>query len=116
MLFGSRAATVAIIIKGSCAAYGVARCQWRFQFCRKLAREVAIGRAKQAMGTKVSPMDWMEKGRSEPIKGTVDAKDLYATARKMAVGIIRRISTRAIQNGWHLEDQNFVLDKGDAHS
>lgn len=97
-LKGSRAATIAVLVKGTTVKYGVARCQWAYQFCRKLARDVAIGRAKQAF-VYADPMKWDKHGTIEGVS-LADPKEIYKAVRTSAVELIRAMSMRAEQNGY----------------
>jgi hypothetical protein len=110
-LAGSKAATIVILKKDQRMVYGIGRCQWTYPFNRKLGRETATGRAKQALSGDVNPIDWMERGIAADFPGTMDPKEIYQMARNFAVELVNRISLRAAQNGFDLEDKNFVLDK-----
>ncbi len=108
-LRGSRAATVVIVIWGNEMAYGIARCQWCLSFNRKLAREVAIGRAKQVLGASACAVDWLKQGLRPFDTEIKDPKAVFQVARKFAIDLVSRISLRADQEGYSEADADFCL-------
>lgn len=93
---GLRAITVVVIIDGKDAAYGIARCEHKYQFCRKLARTVALGRAKQALwhsGLVDQDMNanWRKQGTCV-LKDTSDIKEKYFDAKLLARKLIGKIN------------------------
>jgi hypothetical protein len=112
-LAGSRAATVVVVVKSRILAYGIARCQWKFPFNRKLARKVATGRALQALGTSIKdPIHWENHGIAfGEVTSTMTEKDIYQISRKAAIRLIESLSSRAIMNGYNLHDEENMLDR-----
>ena len=41
--------TIAVLLEGDCAMVGFATCSSKDQWCRKIGRHIAVGRAKKAM-------------------------------------------------------------------
>lgn len=112
-LHGSRAATVAIAIKGDQMTYGIARCQWCLHFNRKLAREVAIGRTKQAFTLLPAEMDWLKQGRAPFWVSEPDPKLVFGAARGYAIRLVKRISLRAVENGYLRPTENMLDGEAD---
>lgn len=103
-LVGSRAATIVVMNKGGITSYGVGRCQWEFPFNRKLGREVARGRAKQALYAPPSILDSSYRGRAIPLLAD-DPKEIFAIARNVALEIINKLNWRARANGYVAEEK-----------
>ena len=114
VLKGSRAATVVVMVQSQRMVYGVARCQWAFPFNRKLGREVATGRAKQALSRPLQGsgklIAWTEYGIGDPIAAGSTDTAVYQLARNLAVHVVEMISRRAVANGLCDTDDKFVLD------
>lgn len=96
---GLRAITVVVVVDGKDVAYGIGRCEWKYQFCRKLARTVATGRAKQALwyhGMIDHNMNanWYKQGTAA-FKESPDPKEKYAQAKILARTLIEKINDRA---------------------
>jgi hypothetical protein len=94
-----RGTTVVVMIidgkQGSFVTWGIGRCEWGYQFNKKLARSVAIGRAKQAFVKDAEDMKWYEQG-IEPFPGVGPEKDaMYTFSREMARRLIAKINNRA---------------------
>ena len=93
---GTRAATLVVMVSNGLVTYGIARCQWDYQFNKKLARSVASGRAKQAFIKHPSLMKewWKQNIHDMPSKET--GKDFwYSYCRAFAGGVIQRINERS---------------------
>jgi len=112
-LIGSRAATVAVIVFNHKIVYGIARCQWAYQFNRKLAREVATGRAKKAYAGMSKKIEWYNEGTLPNHDLGEDPKEIYKACRGNAIDLIKRVSLRAIQNGYAgpVDSPNLTLDR-----
>ena len=116
-LAGSRAATVAVVIKNHHVFYGLSKCQWEYQFCRKLGRHVALGRAMHAMSLfPERQASWTDRGWADHLGYDADAKAVYSHARAVAINIISGVSYLARAQGFDLIDKQFSLDRNTSHA
>jgi hypothetical protein len=91
---GLRGITVVVMVYMGQLSWGIGRCEWGYQFNKKLARSVAIGRAKQAFTKDFEDMEWYEQG-AESFPGVGDDKDaLYNFSREKAYQLIKKINER----------------------
>lgn len=99
LLNGSmRAITVVVLIDGTDAAYGIGRCEWKYQFNRKLARAVALGRAKQALwnsGLVDQSFNavWYKQGTAHDFISS-DFKSRLSQAKSLARRLIQDVNDR----------------------
>jgi hypothetical protein len=101
---GTRAATVVVMIKNGLVTFGIARCEWDYQFNKKLARSIATGRAKQAFTKDPALMRewWKQSIHGELTKES--GKDFwYEYARDHAIELVIRLTERSeeIDNAKH---------------
>jgi len=93
-----RGLTICVIFKGRDVAYGVARCEWKYPFNKKLARKVAIGRAKQALDrywdNDVEDLKWWKQGIVIMAHRPTDRKEQFASASLFAEDLVKKLQLR----------------------
>jgi|GEM_PF-5695863 hypothetical protein len=94
--WSTRSATIVICVKDNLISWGIARCEWGYQFCKKLARAVATGRAKQAFVKPAGTSDWYKQG-VEPFPENIPAgkDEVYNVCREKARLLICKLNARS---------------------
>lgn len=92
-----RGVTIVILVFNGNMAWGIGRCEWKDQFNKKLARAVATGRAKQAIGLAYShSLNWLKQGIVPYPNGSKEYKEIYKTCRNYAGELIMKLTARAL--------------------
>jgi len=95
---GTRAATIVVMISNGLVTSGIARCEWGYQFNKKLARSVATGRAKQAFAKEPALMkEWWKQGITDMATKETSKDFWYEYARNFAINLVYRLNDRAEQ-------------------
>jgi uncharacterized membrane protein len=93
-IIGSRMATVVVAVQGKKMAYGVARCNEKDQFCRKIGRTIAEGRAKMALAHTITPQKLYQHcaGMLPDVVDTEDEKQIFDMCRGVANTVIQGLN------------------------